>query len=77
MKKFVIAAMMIALFPVPAHSQQDKGPLTARTEKEMKQDKEIDQAYRETMKRSGGNGQAPKSDPWQTIRPPGTDSTKR
>lgn len=77
MKKFVLAAMMIALFPVSAYSQKDKGPLTARSEKEMKDDKEIDKAYRETIKRAGGNGQAAKSDPWQTIRPPGTDSTKR
>jgi hypothetical protein len=77
MKKFVIATIMIALFPVSAYSQKDKGPLTARTEREMKEDKEIDKAYRETMKKTGGNGQATKSDPWQTIRPPGADSTKR
>ena len=77
MKKLIIAAMMISLFPVSAYSQQDKGPLTVRTEKEMKEDKEIDKAYRDTMKRAGGNGQAPKSDPWQTIRPAGPDSTKR
>jgi hypothetical protein len=77
MKKLVIVAMMIALFPVSAYAQRDKGPLTARTEKETRDDKEIDRAYRETMKRTGGNGQAAKSDPWQTIRPPGTDNTKR
>jgi hypothetical protein len=76
MKKLVFAAMMFALFPVSAYAQRDKGPPTARTEKEMKDDKEIDRAYRETMKRTGSNGQAAKSDPWQTIRPPGTDSTK-
>jgi hypothetical protein len=76
MKKCFIAAMMIALFPVSAYSQQDKGPPTARTEQEMKRDKEIDQAYRETMKRAGTNGQAAKSDPWNTIRPAGTDNTK-
>jgi hypothetical protein len=49
---------MIALFPVSAYSQKDKGPLTARTEKEMKEDEEINKAYRETMKKTGGNGQA-------------------
>jgi hypothetical protein len=76
-KQFVIAVMMITLLPASAYSQQDKGPLTARTEKEMKEDKEIDKAYRDTMKRAGTNGPAVKSDPWQTIRPPGTDSTKR
>jgi hypothetical protein len=77
MRKFVIAALMIALLPVSAYAQKDKGPLTARTEKEMKDDKEIDRAYRETIRRTGGSGPAAKSDPWQTIRPPGTDSTKR
>jgi hypothetical protein len=76
-KQFVITAIMIALLPTSAYSQQNKGPLTARTEKEMKEDKEIDKAYQDTMKRAGANGQAVKSDPWQTVRPPGTDSTKR
>jgi hypothetical protein len=75
MKKFVVAAMVIAFFPVSAHSQ-DRGPLTARTEKEMKEDKEIDKAYRDTMKRADDKGQAAKSDPWQTVRTPGTDNTK-
>jgi hypothetical protein len=77
MKKLVIAAMMISLFPASAYSQKDKGPPTTRTEKEMKEDSEVDKAYQETMKRSGSNGQTAKSDPWQTIRPAGTDSTKR
>jgi hypothetical protein len=76
-KRLIIAAMMISLFPVSAYSQKDKGPATRRTEKEMKEDSEIDKAYQETMKRSGSNGEAAKSDPWQTIRPAGTDSTKR
>jgi hypothetical protein len=74
MKRFVIAAMMIVLLPVAAYSQ-DKGPATARTEKEMKQDKEIDKAYRETMKRMDANGQAAKGDPWKTVRPAGNDGT--
>jgi hypothetical protein len=77
MRKFVIVALMIALLPVSAYAQKDKGPLTARTEKEMKDDKEIDKAYQDTMKRTKDNGQASRSDPWQTIRPPGTDNTKR
>jgi hypothetical protein len=76
MKKCVIAAVMIALFPVSAYAQQNKGPLTARTDKEMKEDKEIDKAYRDTMKRAGDNGQAAKSDPWQIVRPSGADNTK-
>jgi len=74
MKLFVIAATMIVLFPVVAHAQQNKGPLTARTEAEMKRDKEIDKAYQEQMKRSGaGKEQAAKSDPWKVVRPTGSD----
>ena len=73
MKKYVIAATMIALFPVTAYSQQSRGPLTARTEAEMKRDKEIDKAYQEQMKRSGaGKEQAAKSDPWKAVRPADT-----
>jgi hypothetical protein len=77
MKKLVIAAIVTTLFSVSAHSQQDKGPLTARTEKQMKEDKEIDKAYQDAMKRPGDKGQPAKTDPWQTIRPAGTDNTKR
>jgi hypothetical protein len=75
MKKFVIAGMMIVLFPVSTYAQ-DKGPLTARTEKEMKQDAEIDKAYRDAMKRNDGNGQTAKSDPWKVVRPASPDTTK-
>jgi Ni/Co efflux regulator RcnB len=77
MKKLVIAAIVTALFSASAHAQQDKGPPTARTEKQMKEDKEIDKAYQDAMKKTGDKGQAAKTDPWQTIRPAGTDNTKR
>jgi hypothetical protein len=79
MKVFVIAATMILLFPVAAYSQQkDKGPLTARTEAEMKRDKEIDEAYQKEMKRTGwrANEQAVKNDPWKTVRPADSGGTK-
>ena len=76
MKLFAIAATMIVLFPAAAHSQQNKGPPTTRTEQEMKEDKEIDKAYRDAMKRAAGNGQAAKSDPWKIVRPPGANDTK-
>ena len=78
MKKFVIAATMILLFPVASYSQQQgKGPLTARTDAEMKRDKEIDNAYQEAMKKPGaGKEQAVKNDPWKVVRPPGPNDTK-
>jgi hypothetical protein len=75
MRILTIAAMMIALLPASAYSQQNKPPL--RSDKQMKDDAEIDKAYQETVKRSKGNGQAAKSDPWQTVRPAGDDNTKR
>lgn len=75
MKRFVIAGMMIALLPASAYAQ-DRSPLTARTEKEMKQDAEIDKAYRDAMKRNEGNGQTAKNDPWKVVRPATPDTTK-
>jgi hypothetical protein len=77
MKTFAIAATMIALFPVAAYSQQNKGPLTARTEAEMKRDKEIDKAYQDAMKKErAGKEQAAKNDPWKIVRPADTGGTK-
>jgi hypothetical protein len=76
MRRLIIAAMMIALLPAAAYSQQDKGPATVRSDKEMKDDATIDKAYQDTVKRMGGNAKAPKSDPWQTVRPAADDSTK-
>jgi hypothetical protein len=76
MKKFAIAVTMIVLFPVAAYAEE-KGPLTARTEAEMKRDKEIDKAYVDAMKRPGATKeQAAKSDPWKAVRPAGSDGTK-
>jgi hypothetical protein len=77
MKRFAIAATMIALFSVAAYSQQSKGPLTARTEAERKRDKEIDQAYQDAMKKEkAGKEQAAKSDPWKIVRHADADGTK-
>jgi hypothetical protein len=76
MKLLIIAATMIALFPVAAYSQQSKGPLTARTDQEMKDDKAIDKAYRDAMKRTEGKGQDVKNDPWKVVRPTGPNDTK-
>ncbi len=78
MRTVTIAAMMIALLPAIAYSQDHK-PATTRSDEQKKEDAEIEKAYREVMK--GGKGQvapAPaKTDPWQTIRPATGDSAKR
>jgi hypothetical protein len=77
MRRVAIAAVMIALLPVSAYPQENAGPPTARTDREKKDDAAIDKAYQDAVKRTGNKGQAAKSDPWQTVRPAGADSTKR
>jgi hypothetical protein len=77
MRKGVLAAVMIALLPMSAYAQENKGPPAGRTSLEKKQDAEIDSAYREAVKKTRDNGQAAKVDPWQTIRPSNSsDNTK-
>jgi hypothetical protein len=76
MKRFAIATTIIAFLTVPAYSQQGGGPITARTDKEKKEDAAIEKAYEDTLKRERSSGPAVKSDPWQTVRPAGGDSTK-
>ena len=77
MKKFAIAAIMIALLPASAYAQQQKGPPTAKSDSEKKRDAEIDQAYRQVIKGTDGKVKPAKVDPWQSIRPADSDSTKR
>jgi len=76
-RRFMFAGMMIAFLPVSAYAQQDKGPPTARTQSEMKNDAAIDSAYKRAMKNTDDNSKkAAKTDPWQTIRPADGDNTK-
>ncbi len=80
MRTVAVAAVMIALLPASAYSQGDAPPpKTTRTDQQKKEDAEIEKAYQEMMKRSKGQAApAPaKTDPWQTVRPAGGDSTKR
>jgi hypothetical protein len=75
MKRFAIASIIIALTMI-GYSQQGNAQLTARTDKEKKADAAIEKAYEDSLKKQRINGPAVKSDPWQTIRPAGSDSTK-
>jgi hypothetical protein len=79
MRTVTIAAMMIALLPASAYSQGDAPPKTTRTDQQKKEDAEIEKAYQQMMKRSKGQAApAPaQTDPWQTVRPAGGDSTRR
>jgi len=75
MRRVILAAMLTALMPAFAYAQYSdgaaKGPATVRTEKEMKNDAEIDKAYQQTLKRlkSEAPAAAAKTDPWQSVRP--------
>jgi cytochrome oxidase assembly protein ShyY1 len=75
MKRFAIATMIIALTMV-AYPQLGNAQITERTDKEKKADAAIEKAYEDTVKREKSSGPAVKSDPWQTIRPAGSDNTK-
>jgi Ni/Co efflux regulator RcnB len=76
MRRLLIAAVLVALVPAPVLAQAPKGAPTERTDADKKRDAEIDKAYRDSLKR---NSVAPpaKSDPWGTIRPANTDTTKQ
>jgi len=83
-RRLAIATIMLALLPASAYAQDDQanqddnGPPTARTRAELKNDAAIDKAYKDTMKRMNAYQKPVKSDdPWQTIRPAGSDSAKR
>ena len=79
MRTVIIAAMMIALLPASAYSQEHQ-PATTRTDAQKKADAEIEKAYQQATK--GMKGQATSApakpwDPWQTVRPATGDSAKR
>ena len=76
---FVAAAVMLS---APAFAQlsssggEDKA-LTRRTDAEKKRDAEIDREYRATLRRSGRDAAAAKSDPWGSVRGAPAPSGKR
>jgi hypothetical protein len=77
MRRLAITAVMIALLTAPVYAQQ-KGPPTARTDQEKKQDAETYKAYQDTLKRMDVTGPAAPTDPWQDVRPaPATTATSK
>jgi hypothetical protein len=75
MKALTAAATIVALLTTSAYAQENKTPLTRRSDAEKKIDAEIDKAYRAATDR--GQTAAPKIDPWGTVRPPTADKPKR
>jgi hypothetical protein len=69
-----VAGSLSTLLPTPASAQvslqnnQDDKALTRRTDEEKRQDAEIDRQYRATLRRSGANAAAAKTDPWGSVR---------
>ena len=64
----VIAAILFALATVPAAAE---GQTTRRSDAQKKEDKEVDDAYRNATR--GGPAAAPKADPWSKVRPADND----
>jgi hypothetical protein len=75
-KAFTASAVFVVLVSVPAYPQQEnKAPLTRRSEAQQKDDAEIDKAYRAATK---GDAKANvKADPWRIVRPAEGDKSKR
>jgi uncharacterized protein YdeI (BOF family) len=75
--KRIVLATAIALLSVSAFAQEQKGPLTARTDAQRKQDTAIDKAYQEAIKSKRNIDQSAKHDPWQSLRSTERDTPSR
>ena len=72
MRKIAAAIVMVALMASPAFAQK-KGSSTnewqkMQDEQRTRENKDVDKAYSETMKRSRSQA-APAYDPWGNVRP--------
>lgn len=81
MKKFVIAVIMLAWLPAAAQAQHGNDPFInqpgVKSDAQKKIDADIDKAYHDTMKKTGGGQPSAKGDPWGTLRPAASDNTKK
>jgi hypothetical protein len=68
--------MIIAFLTASAFAQENKGPPTRRTDAQKQEDADIDKAYKAATDR-GPAPPAPKTDPWQTVRPATPEKPKR
>ncbi len=76
MRTLTIAAMIVAVLTATAAAQENKGPLTRRSDAEKQNDAEIDKAYRAATGRTQTPAPAAKLDPWQAVRPATPDKAK-
>ena len=76
--KTLMAIAMIATLAsltASAYAQEDKAPLTRRSDAQKREDEDIDKAYRAATK--GEVTPVVKKDPWAAVRPADNDKTKR
>jgi hypothetical protein len=79
--RLLAAAALIALFTLPAHSQQNKSnwgsnpQADAEAQERKERSKDIEQAYEQAKKHTTTSRQTTNaSDPWQIARPPSSSS---
>jgi hypothetical protein len=81
MRTLLAAAIATAILASPGHAQFDtksgKDPLELKYEQEKRDREDIDKSYADTVRRTRSNAPAAKRDPWATVRPSDSGSTKR
>jgi len=78
MKKLTIGLFVLALLAVPAQAQRRGGGNAQPTPEEMQQKREqaeLDQQYKDALKRTTNAGTPTRVDPWANMR--GTNEPKR
>ena len=73
-----VAALVVAVGPAYAPSKGDKENMLqkAQDEQQKRENKDLDKAYNETVKRTGG-GAAKAYDPWGSVRPTDKKADKK
>jgi len=71
MRKLVASAVALAILTLPAFAQKKEDePLEIIERDKQKQAEELDKKYKRMMERNRKDADAPKTDPWATMRGP-------
>jgi len=71
MRKLVASAVALAILTLPAFAQKKEDePLEVIEKDKQKQTEALDKQYKRMMDRNRKEGDAPKTDPWATMRGP-------
>jgi len=80
-RSFAIAAAIAVLLPLAAYAQQQGDPYVnnpgVKSDAQKRTEADIDKAYQQTVKQTRDKGPATRADPWGTVRPAASDSTKK